>query len=597
MGRIHRYGQKHDPVVILNLVAPKTREGRVLKTLLDKLEKIRKELRSDKVFDVIGRVFEGVSIRQYMEQAVTEDGAEEVARQLDGRLTKEQVAALAAREKALYGAGGDVARELPRLRDTLSHETFCRLLPGYVRQFVESSAPLLGLRVEGDLSGAFSFHPAQPGLPAPARPQADGPRSARQAGALEALLPAIEQYPPPQCERLMIERPQERRAAIWLHPGEPVFEQYRAVVAERLGPAARRGAIFVDPTADQPYLFHLALTLLVRDADASFADFTQPATLDCRLVGLKQDEAGGMVLCPVEHLLLLKGGTGLAADAQRLAATAEAHRKRALAFLSDELRTRAAVRQAALKDTLPEREQFLRRGFDYQEADLAATRAALTTKARDGNKGAALDLARVKEQQKQLAARRDAAMAALRREPELIVAAPVQFIAHALVVPTTDAAEKQRYDAQVELAAMRIARAHEEGEGAKVIDVHTPELARAAGLPDHPGFDLLSRRPDGAERGIEVKGRAGTGEVEVSANEWAKACNLRHGYWLYAVYHCATLSPRLARVQDPFGKLLAKAKGSVLIGPQEILSAAGQPGEPAAPPARMDQFNRKPQND
>ena len=76
MGRIHRYGQKHDPVIILNLVAGKTREGRVLKTLLDKLERIRKELGSDKVFDVIGRLFEGVSIKQYMERAVTEEGAE-----------------------------------------------------------------------------------------------------------------------------------------------------------------------------------------------------------------------------------------------------------------------------------------------------------------------------------------------------------------------------------------------------------------------------------------------------------------------------------------------------------------------------------------
>ena len=31
MGRIHRYGQKHDPVAIVNLVAGKTREGRVLR--------------------------------------------------------------------------------------------------------------------------------------------------------------------------------------------------------------------------------------------------------------------------------------------------------------------------------------------------------------------------------------------------------------------------------------------------------------------------------------------------------------------------------------------------------------------------------------
>jgi SNF2 family DNA or RNA helicase len=71
MGRIHRYGQNHDPVLIINLVAGKIREGRVLKTLLDKLENIRKELRSDKVFDVIGRVFEDISIKDYMEKAIT----------------------------------------------------------------------------------------------------------------------------------------------------------------------------------------------------------------------------------------------------------------------------------------------------------------------------------------------------------------------------------------------------------------------------------------------------------------------------------------------------------------------------------------------
>ena len=46
------------------------------------------------------------------------------------------------------------------------------------------------------------------------------------------------------------------------------------------------------------------------------------------------------------------------------------------------------------------------------------------------------------------------------------------------------------------------------------------------------------------------------------------------GYWLYAAYECATPNPRLVRVQDPFGNLLAKAKGSVLIGAQAVLAAA-----------------------
>ena len=63
MGRIHRYGQKHDPVQIVNLVAPKTREGLVIQTLLNKLETIRDSLGTEKVFDSIGRLFEGVSLK------------------------------------------------------------------------------------------------------------------------------------------------------------------------------------------------------------------------------------------------------------------------------------------------------------------------------------------------------------------------------------------------------------------------------------------------------------------------------------------------------------------------------------------------------
>ena len=114
--------------------------------------------------------------------------------------------------------------------------------------------------------------------------------------------------------------------------------------------------------------------------------------------------------------------------------------------------------------------------------------------------------------------------------------------------------------------------------GASVQDVHTPELARLAGLSDHPGFDLLSTRPHGEKRAIEVKGRAGVGEVEISSNEWARACNMRDQYWLYTVFDCATPNPRLVRVRDPFAALLAKAKGSMVISPQHLIDAADEEG-------------------
>ncbi|HPY63077.1 MAG TPA: hypothetical protein PLJ22_07995, partial [Kiritimatiellia bacterium] len=35
-------------------------------------------------------------------------------------------------------------------------------------------------------------------------------------------------------------------------------------------------------------------------------------------------------------------------------------------------------------------------------------------------------------------------------------------------------------------------------------------------------------------------------------------CNLRGEYWLYVAYHCATPTPQLVRVQDPFAKLLVR---------------------------------------
>mgnify|MGYP006393075493 FL=1 len=42
MGRIHRYGQKSD-VIVFNMVASNTREGQVLKKVLNKLDIIREQ--------------------------------------------------------------------------------------------------------------------------------------------------------------------------------------------------------------------------------------------------------------------------------------------------------------------------------------------------------------------------------------------------------------------------------------------------------------------------------------------------------------------------------------------------------------------------
>ena len=160
MGRIHRYRQRHD-VHIVNLVAGGTHEGRVLQVLFEKLEAIRDELRSDKVFDVIGRLFDNVSLREYMIEALTDDGVRRVLDRLESGLTGTRAREIEQADERVYGQGedrsGEVAARLGGLRRDLDRERYLQLLPGYVRRFVEKSAGLLDVEVRGDLDGYFSL--------------------------------------------------------------------------------------------------------------------------------------------------------------------------------------------------------------------------------------------------------------------------------------------------------------------------------------------------------------------------------------------------------------------------------------------------------
>ena len=238
MGRIHRYGQAHDPVIIINFVASSTREGRVMKTLLDKLETIRQELQSDKVFDVLGRMLEEVSMRDYLEDALA--GADtDLVQRLDETFTSSNVLALGDEERSLYGKGGEVERALPELREQAELEDYRRLIPGYVRRFVEKAAPLLDLRIDGDPGDIFTLLPTLP-------------------GALDPLLPALEKYPESARHRLTLYKPQDREDAVWLHPGEPVFDAVAEAIEGRFAKEALRGSVFIDPHAEEPYLLHIA---------------------------------------------------------------------------------------------------------------------------------------------------------------------------------------------------------------------------------------------------------------------------------------------------------------------------------------------------
>lgn len=556
LGRIHRYKQTHDPVHMVNLVAGKTREGRVMRTLLDKLETIRAELKSDKVFDVVGRLFEGVSLADYMERVLQRGDFEAVEQELAGKLTKEQVQAIQTRERSLLGGGGDVRQNLPRLQAELSQEVYRHLLPGYVRRFVEQAAPLLGIALEEHGDGTFALRPARP-------------------GALDALWPLLERYPVDLRDRLTYERPTGAAQAIFLHPGEPVFDALQALLGQRYAGEALRGSVFVDAAAEQATLFHLALVEVVRQADPALHALAREELIDLRLAALRQDAQGVITPASVESLFLWQPLAHGAAAALDLVATGRQLTQQAadhaIAHIAQPL---AQQHRQALLDKLPERRRFLEAGFDYQAIELASTRSSWNEKAKAGHPRAKDEANKIKQRQRRLAEQREEALACLAREPELIAVGEVTFLAHALVLPSNSPDDQKRQDAQVEAIAVQVATAFETARHAVIRDVSTPDRAVAVGLEPHPGYDMLSKRPDGTDLAIEVKGRAAGGHVEISQNEWVKACNLRDRYWLYVVHDCATPQPRLRRIQDPWTHLIAHAKGSMIIGEQQILLAA-----------------------
>ena len=571
MGRIHRYGQRRE-VRIANLIAGETYEGRVLEVLLEKLDRVREELQSDKVFDVIGRLFEGRSLSEVMLRGLTagspadsipdsipdstaESEPPDPEQALGDRLTAERVRALSEEQQRIYGKPGEVEERLEDLRADLARERYLELLPAYVRLFVERAAERLGLEVRGDLDSVFTL-------------------AAAEVGALDPLLPALEAHPEPARARLSVRRPtggktgETEAPRLWLHPGEPVFDALTAEVRHRHGRDARRGAIFVDPRADAPYFFHLALVSVerrpapkpVEGRPGLFEDAGEaaPELIERRLVGLRHAAGASPTVESVEGLTLLRPAPDIPPGAVPLAARGVAMRGEA-ASLAERVRERLVEdHRTKERRALPERRRELEVGFDLKAAELAARRTRLASGRRPAEEE---EWEEVRLEQRRLGQEKRRAFARLEEAPARIVPGEARLLLHALVVPADDPEEQKQYDESVEKIAVRLAIAHEQEHGREVRDVSKPALASRHGFSDWPGFDLLSTGPDGEERCIEVKGRADRGSVSLQENEWKQACNRRDTYWLYLVVDCAA-TPTLFTVRDPF-RIHANAQVSV----------------------------------
>jgi len=551
MGRLHRFGQRHAEVRIFNMVAEGTREGDVLSTLLTKLDEARKDLCSDKVFDVIGQQLEEVSLRDLLRESLFETAPYSAQKKLDSLFATQRLRVTMEEQRKTASTYGDVAKRLGQLNNEIEVERFNKLLPAFIQNFVDKAAPRLGVQIQGEVSETARFSPSgtegtwlrnlgtrfSNGLPEYLTVRRD------------AVIPGV-----------------ESNRICFLRPGDIIFDALCEQTIRRFQGDVQRGVVFCDPAADRPYFFGVYVCQLGEPVVGSGKN-TKASMFDRRLIGLRWDENGEFAVGAPNHLLALQPAPrALLWKAGNLLLNPEDSASRADAYARmvaettylQQLRTALRAQTEGLLDDLL-------RGFDFRGSELAERRSELARRLRQGDGIASEELEEVKKQQATLEAERAEALLYEQRRPDLIDIVKLERVALAIVVPDPTPEARDAYDKDIEAIAMRIARNFEiDNYQARVFDVSAPHLAR--------GYDLESHRANGEKIVIEVKGRAGRGQVQLTDNEWPTAANVRDKYWLYVVVDCAT-DPKLLRVRDPI-RLAFKTRQSFTLNIGDVIKEA-----------------------
>jgi len=527
VGRIHRYGQEHN-CIIFNFVARNTREGRVLQKLLERLREIRTELGTDQVFDVVGEIFPAnlldklfrdLYARKTNEHAITDRIVEAMDPTRFRQITESALEGLAKRELNLLAIVGKSVEARER-----------RLVPEAIENFFVEAAPETGV------------HPQEAGKDSHVYRIGKLPRTLIQRGnQLEHRFGKLGR----DYGRVAFDKDYLKKDPTleWVTPGHPLFEVVRDEALDRVHDDLKKGAVFFDIQRNAPALLDvfaasvkdgrgrtLHRKLFVVETDASsrmavrqptiFHEIT-PAPMNTKPVATDEMPIPGRT--KVEHFLFEQA-------------------------LSPWLAENAAQRAKEIEKVARHVEISLNALIDRAQVQYAQ----YESRRLDGQNVPGLEglISQAEQHLDELNNRLDSRRRELDQERHCTIG-DISHLGRAMVLPhperqTPQIAPMVRDD-EVEKLAVKTATEHEEARGFVVESVES----------ENRGFDLISRRPHPEDprtfvevRFIEVKGRAGVGEIFLSANEYRAAERLKGDYWLYAVFNCGS-KPDLHTIQDP----------------------------------------------
>lgn len=522
MGRIHRYGQTRD-CLVLNFVAKNTNEGRVLHKLLERLDEIRRELGTDQVFDVVGEILPANFIEKLFRDmyAGTTDVVQIEARVLRDvdvdrfrRITHSTLEGLARKQLNLGAIVGRTVEARER-----------KLSPASLARFFSQAAPIVGLTPK--TLGPVSF------------------RVGRVSRGLQTVGAALES----KHGRLAKEYAnitfdasalKDDSTLEWVTPGHPLFEATRDELSRQTESDLAKGACFVDLDLDAPVRLDL-FRASIRDGRAN-------AVLR-RLFAVASRFDGSVALAPVAWLDdLAPAPPGLDApqdDALPDDGFVEGVLvEKALIPLQEEV---AATRGRDVDITA--RHLKLSMEALIQRADVALL--DLEEGRVEGASAQGLDgrIALARNHFDTLQQRYEQRRNELSLERELSIG-EIDRVGRAWVLPdprATTTLRALRTNGAAHLAAVSAVAEGERAQG-HVVDVTTGE---------HRGFDLVVKRPDPRHEGqwvalrfVVVKVPTAEGDVVITERERRLAETLRGDAWLVVVLDASDAST-WREVQNP----------------------------------------------
>lgn len=263
-GRIHRIGQT-EVCHLWNLVAKETREGEVYHRLLTKLEVEAVALKG-RVFDILGELFEDVSLKSLLMDAVTYSDLPETRARLsqviDDTLDHRHITEVLGRNALSQDTLGP--ERLFAVKEDMEKAEARRLQPYFVRSFFTEAFEQVG----------GSMHPREAGrfevthVPGSLR-ERDRRITGRNRRDQSPVLRRYERV----CFTKEAVQPLDKAGitpAVMLHPGHPLMLAVSDLILEQNANLLRQGAVLVDPADEgtEPWLLFM-LTHEVKSGDGT----------------------------------------------------------------------------------------------------------------------------------------------------------------------------------------------------------------------------------------------------------------------------------------------------------------------------------------